>query len=215
MEVKVSADTIKRHNEYNNKLFKSLLPIYDYVELLLLTIRPYLYNRLALPENSKILDVACGTGFMTSILAKKGYKVSALDISPDMLDRAKERLKNYKDIAYYKESATELPFDDSYFDAASVSFALHDMPQELGLAVIKEMTRVTKKEGKIFILDYSSSKSLTAFLGQNMTAVWESIYYRDFLKTGIGPYLDYAGLKIESRKEFLFSNVEFLICSKL
>jgi len=50
----------------------------------------FLYKVLELPQGSKILDVACGTGRHSKMLAEAGYEVTGVDISQDCIDLAKK-----------------------------------------------------------------------------------------------------------------------------
>jgi SAM-dependent methyltransferase len=51
---------------------------------------------LALPQRSKILDVACGPGWLSEFLARSGYAVTGIDICPDMIEVARERVETIK-----------------------------------------------------------------------------------------------------------------------
>lgn len=187
------------------------MPIYDYVELILIFIRPYLFKNISLPSHSSVIDIACGTGFMTSLFAQKGYIVTAVDLSPEMLNKAKDKLKKFTNITYYLGSASQLPFKDDEFDASSISFALHDMPYEMGADVLREMIRTTKSGGKIYIIDYNTSlPTFEMKIGHLLCSIWESIYYKDFLKRGIDAYLVDPSLKLVKSNKFLFSNVAYL-----
>ncbi len=65
----------------------------------------------------KILEAACGTGGITRILADKNYKVTAFDLSQDMLMRAYEKLGRSPGIKLLNMNMTDFRIDDS-FDAA-------------------------------------------------------------------------------------------------
>jgi SAM-dependent methyltransferase len=52
-----------------------------------------LFSLLALPGGSRVLDVACGSGWISQFLTKLGYDVVGIDIAPDMIDTARERVK--------------------------------------------------------------------------------------------------------------------------
>lgn len=52
-------------------------------------------EKYALPQNIEILDVACGTGVVTVELAKKGYEMTGIDLSHDMLGHARERARKH------------------------------------------------------------------------------------------------------------------------
>lgn len=63
-----------------------------------LTLTTHIVERLekySMPENIEILDVACGTGVVTVELAKKGYEMTGVDLSQDMLGHARERAKKH------------------------------------------------------------------------------------------------------------------------
>jgi len=58
----------------------------------------FLDNGISIEDSSLVIDVGCGTGVLTSMMADKGYDMTGLDVSLDMLDIAKEREeKNNKD----------------------------------------------------------------------------------------------------------------------
>ena len=63
-----------------------------------LTLTTHIVERLekyGIPENIEILDVACGTGVVTVELAKKGYEMTGVDLSQDMLNHARDRAKEH------------------------------------------------------------------------------------------------------------------------
>ncbi len=68
-------------------------------------------------SGSKILEAACGTGSITSLLADKNYKVTAFDLSQDMLMRAYEKLAKNKLVKLLNMDMTKFKIDDK-FDAA-------------------------------------------------------------------------------------------------
>ncbi len=94
----------------------------------------------------KILDIGCGTGFFSEILADKGAFVTAADLSPDMLLQAKQRCGSK--VQYYCQAdAEKLPFEKQQFDMVFSNLALQwceDLADPL-----RELQRVTKPSGKI------------------------------------------------------------------
>jgi SAM-dependent methyltransferase len=50
-----------------------------------------LFGRFGVPEGGKVLDVACGTGRLAIPLARRGYRVTGIDLSPLYIDKARER----------------------------------------------------------------------------------------------------------------------------
>lgn len=85
------------------------------------------------------LDVACGSGNYTSALAATGLMIEGVDISEEML--AKARTKNPA-IRWHQGDAQALPFQDSSFDGAICTLAIHHMGAFE--AAFKEIYRVIK-----------------------------------------------------------------------
>lgn len=102
----------------------------------------------------RILDVACGTGTVTRILADHGAQVTGLDFSPGMIGEGIRRHGDHPNITFQQGDATQLPFDDNTFDVTTVSFGIRNVQRpELALA---EMLRVTKPGGRIVVCEFST-----------------------------------------------------------
>ena len=99
-------------------------------------------------ECLNILDVGTGPGFFAIILAQKGHRVTAVDLTRDMLEQAKENANHYKvKIEFELLKNQFLPFPDNTFDlvvSRDVTWMLQDAE-----GVLKEWYRVTKKGGKV------------------------------------------------------------------
>ncbi len=96
----------------------------------------YLMDRGAIfqllpPPPAKLLDLGCGTGWTSYIFAKRGYDITAQDISPDMIDyanknKAKEGLQN---VNFIVSGYEDINFD-SEFDCAVFYDSLHHAVDE-------------------------------------------------------------------------------------
>ncbi len=129
-------------------------PFYCIRDLLLGRIRERVVAVTNAPARSKILDVATGTGKQAFAFAKRGYEVVGIDVSTEMLNVA--RKKNAYDTVTFKcADATNMPFENSHFDVAYVSFALHEMSPFTRGAVLREMARVSKPDGAIVVVDFA------------------------------------------------------------
>ncbi|MGM0590873.1 MAG: class I SAM-dependent methyltransferase [Halobacteriota archaeon] len=100
-------------------------------------------------DGRNILEIACGTGRFTVMLAERGATVTALDISSAMMaqGREKARMAGIADqIEFVRGDAARLPFPDNYFDAvfAMRFFHLATTPAKF----LAEMRRVSK--GQVF-----------------------------------------------------------------
>lgn len=101
----------------------------------------------------KILDLGFGTGRHLIYLAKKGFELYGLDAAPKGLEIAKEWLKNEGVCAklFIHRMEKKFPFKDEYFDAIiSIQVIHHNFIKNI-LFTVKEIKRVLKKGGYIFI----------------------------------------------------------------
>lgn len=108
-----------------------------------------------IPAGATLLDLGCGTGRSSRLLADRGFRVTGSDLSEKFLDRTLES----KGLTLVAADAMALPFPDQTFDAvASYCFIEHvpDVPK-----VLDEMIRVTKPGGRILVL---SPNLLSPFL---------------------------------------------------
>lgn len=95
-----------------------------------------------------VLDLACGEGYNTRILARKGAKVTGVDFSTKLLDLAKmEEAKKSLGIGYNFSDATDLSsFPDNYFDVVTCFMALMDIRNYE--RAVSEVSRVLKNGGR-------------------------------------------------------------------
>ena len=112
--------------------------------------------------DKNILDLGCGYGGNSCFLAKKGAKVSAIDISSKNIEQAKKWCaKNSVTVDVKKMQCEKLDFPDNYFDFVVGSFVLHHVDIE---KTSKEIGRVLKKGGKaVFVETFSTSGLLMFF----------------------------------------------------
>ncbi len=104
----------------------------------------------------RVLDVCCGTGDQAVRLAGMGIEAWGIDLDPKMIAVAQGKRKRYgKDnLAFQVADAAALPFEDGFFDFATISLALHEKPIELQQQVVGEMRRVVKKGGSFVLADF-------------------------------------------------------------
>ena len=94
----------------------------------------------------KILDLACGNGTVSQFLLKRGYQVTAVDISKEAIRQTKKKgIKN----TVILNIETKLPFKSRYFDIVFWGDNIEHIiyPEK----VLKEISRVLKKTGRIII----------------------------------------------------------------
>ncbi len=92
------------------------------------------------------LDIGCGEGHNTRLLARRGARMTALDISKTFVAHAyQEEKKAPMGIRYVVASAVELPFADRSFDFATAIMSLMDVPEQE--SAISEAHRILKPGG--------------------------------------------------------------------
>lgn len=101
------------------------------------------------------LDVACGPGLMVCAFAQTVQHATGIDITPAMLERAKEeaaaaRLSN---VSWHLGDVARLPYADCTFTIVTSRYAFHHILDPL--AVLREMTRVCVSGGRIALIDSS------------------------------------------------------------
>lgn len=74
-------------------------------------------SRYIRPEFGPILDAGCGDGYGSAKLAEQGFEVIGLDISEEMINKAKARKKPELALSFVKADLRELPFEERFFQA--------------------------------------------------------------------------------------------------
>ncbi|HXX36703.1 MAG TPA: methyltransferase domain-containing protein [bacterium] len=98
-----------------------------------------------------LLDVGCGLGLVLETLAERdpGLALAGLDISPEMIRIAKERLGTRADLRL--GDAEALPWEDHRFDYVVCVDSFHHYPH--AIRALAEMHRVLKRGGRLTIAD--------------------------------------------------------------
>lgn len=116
---------------------------------------------LELSPNNKILDVGCGSGLLFSFLSSKVKTIVGIDISNELLQKAKKE-KNNKKIQLIQADADHLPFQNNKFDIIFAFTVLQNMPAPMN--TIKEMKLVAKKGGYIVLTGLKRFFSLNTIM---------------------------------------------------
>lgn len=119
----------------------------------------YAFHLLGDVKGKTVLEYGCGDGLNTVVLCRRGANVIGLDISPELLAVAKERLiANQCDGTFILGSAHALPLPDESVDVVFGIAILHHLDLEMAS---REVQRVLKKRGKgIFQEPLRNSKFL-------------------------------------------------------
>jgi ubiquinone/menaquinone biosynthesis C-methylase UbiE len=105
-----------------------------------------------LADGAEILEVAPGPGFFAVELAKRGYRVTGLDISHTMVEIAREEARKAGvDVGFRQGDVTNAPFADESFDFVICQAAFKNFRQPV--AALNEMRRVLRPGGFAVIHD--------------------------------------------------------------
>ncbi|NLT95835.1 MAG: class I SAM-dependent methyltransferase [Clostridia bacterium] len=103
-------------------------------------------------KGADVLEVAPGPGYLAIELAKRGFKVTGIDISPDFVKIAKQNAKEANvSVNFLEGNASRLPFGDRSFDFIVCSAAFKNFKEPV--KALWEMHRVLKQGGKALIID--------------------------------------------------------------
>jgi demethylmenaquinone methyltransferase/2-methoxy-6-polyprenyl-1,4-benzoquinol methylase len=145
---------LSERRRHARALFAPLGPTYDRVGAVLSfgqdpRWRRFLVDRLP-RDGGRVLDVATGTGLVAQALLARGFRVTGLDQSPEMLERARERFGDRVELV--EGSADELPFADASFDHLTFTYLLRYVDDPA--ATLAELARVVRPGGTVAMLEF-------------------------------------------------------------
>ena len=98
-----------------------------------------------LHPGSSVLDVACGTGRITALLACNGFATTGCDISPAMLAVARRRLICLgRDVPFVEGRVEQLPYRNDTFDAVACIGLLMHLDADARIRALRELARVSR-----------------------------------------------------------------------
>ncbi|MCJ8011089.1 demethylmenaquinone methyltransferase [Paenibacillus sp. KQZ6P-2] len=165
MNINTSEPKEHTEDQYNHvhSVFESIAPKYDIMNDILSfrrhkAWRKFTMKKMAMKPGDTAVDLCCGTCDWTLSMAETSGtgKIVGLDFSPNMLKvgEKKVRAKHLENqISLVQGNAMELPFEDNYFDYATIGFGLRNVPDLE--KVLQEMKRVVKPGGMVVCLELS------------------------------------------------------------
>ena len=101
-------------------------------------------------SGQSLLDVATGTGNVAVVAAERGAQVTGLDLTPSLIDVAKERSS---DVEWIVGDAEQLPFDDASFDRVTSAIGIQFAPRHA--VVAEELARVLRPGGRLVLANWT------------------------------------------------------------
>ncbi|HLS53365.1 MAG TPA: class I SAM-dependent methyltransferase [Tissierellaceae bacterium] len=162
------------YKEFAN-LYDQLMNDFDYKEWFLYIEEIFTKFKVS-PE--KVLEMACGTGNLTYYLGEKGYKLTAFDLSEEMLAIAYKKLNKFKNIKLLKQDMTSFQLNEKYQAVVSICDSINYILCENQLLnTFKNVYKHLETDG-IFIFDINSEYKLQEIIGENIFVEdRENIFY--------------------------------------
>lgn len=165
-------------------LFELIAPIYAlFYSRQIRAYQKVLPKILSMNNESKVIDIACGTGGLTAVLAQHFTHVLALDGAANMIKEAKKIHVNSSIEFNHLNVLEGLPYANQSFDLITTSFFLHGINSQDRLVILKEMKRVSKR---VLIVDYYGKSNF--FI--DLVEYFEGGDYFNFKKTFVNEISD-------------------------
>ncbi len=158
--------------------FDAHAPLYDENEFTKNTLQEvdFLLEELSLKPGALILDIGCGTGRHSIELAKRGYKVTGIDLSTKMLAKAAESAKAAGvNINWVRADATKFTLPPKYDGAICLcegSFGLlghRDDPINQPLSILCNISSSLKKKAKVILTVLNATFMIRRFTNKDVT----------------------------------------------
>jgi ubiquinone/menaquinone biosynthesis C-methylase UbiE len=102
--------------------------------------------RAALGPGRRALELGCGTGVFLEKVARSGALIHGLDLSEELLAKARARLGAFANVTLDQGNAEQMPYEDQAFDAVYGSSVLHHLDLD---AALREVHRVLRPGGRL------------------------------------------------------------------
>ncbi len=177
-------------------------------------------NPIALSKISKedvVLDLGSGAGFDCFLASKKAKKVIGVDMTPEMIKKAKENAEkcNFTNVEFRLGEIENLPIENESIDIVISNCVINLSPEKL--KVFKEAYRVLKPEGKMYVSDIvllgelsEEQKNNPKLLSGCVAGALQKQDYLDIIRTAGFNYNILSEDKNISKKQYQGINLESL-----
>lgn len=156
-----------------------------------------------LTGREELLDVATATGNTAFALAPHARQVVGVDLTPEMLVRAREQAeaRGIANVAFQEGDAEHLPFPDGSFDVVTCRIAAHHFPNVA--AFCREAARVLRPGGRLVIIDnvVPEAEPLDQFIN-TVEKLRDPSHFRAYRLSEWQRYLAGAGLSYRLAHQF-------------
>lgn len=152
---------------------------------------------MTLRQDSKVLDVGCGTGFavlrLGSILPEG--RACGIDLSPEMVRQANAKVTDglKERVEFRQAHAEEIPYPSDTFDVVLCTNSFHHYPHPL--RALGEMRRVLRPGGQVVIFENAPDLSWYTWAWDKVLRIVETGHVRYYYSKEMGEMLCHAGFQ--------------------
>ncbi|MEQ1718532.1 MAG: methyltransferase domain-containing protein [Hyphomicrobium sp.] len=176
------ADAHQMDEEAVRDAYRRWAPVYDYTFGAVSTAGRRHAVQMINNSSGKVLEVGVGTGLSLPEY-KADLEITGIDLAPEMLDKARERVKaeGLKNVAgLYEMDAGNLDFPDASFDTVVAMYVITVVPEPE--KVMRELDRVVKPGGQVLLVNhFSQEEGVRGWVERKMAPVadlvgWHSVF---------------------------------------
>ena len=181
----------QRERRRSKFFFNLVSPAFAVIDRNLLPAYRESLEKIDLPPEWSVLDLATGTGSLALALSERGHRLTGIDFAGRLLRKAGKRLPE----ADLREmDLVDLPeIEDGSFDIVTMAYLLHGIPEDFRLFILKQAVRIAGK--RVLIFDYPGPGPWYVRL---IEAV-EGPHYRGFVSRDLRSWLRSNGLEVLRR----------------
>jgi len=147
-----------------------------------------------------VVEFGCGTGYFTNVLSKQAKHIVATDLSDEMLDAARMRLKDLHNVTVQKDDCERPSFPSLRFDTVFMANVIHTI--ENPSAALTESHRILKEGGLLLIVSYTDYgtywfEQMELGLRYLQKFGMPPRYYRNYSPDGLAHLVEDAGFSVE------------------
>ncbi len=148
----------------------------------------------------EVAEFGCGTGYFTQAIAEYAECVIATDLSEEMLEAARNRLNNFRNVTFQKEDSENLSLPSSRFDTVVMANVLHTV--EHPARALEESRRVLRDGGRLLVVSYTSYGTnwfelMELAFRYFQKFGWPPNYYRNYSPDELVSLVENAGFTVE------------------
>lgn len=155
----------------------------------------------------EIASLCCGTGSMERAMleAAPGLRITGVDLGRGQIARARRKDRSGR-IEYRIGNAADTGLPEAGFDRVVIALALHEMPRELRLRVLREAARICRPDGRVVAIEHGRPRAaVSRFLRAAWWFFWiprnpEVATSRDLQRRGLENELRECGLQLIARR---------------